>query len=269
MIFLILNLSETNKNRERDVVFNEFKRQIEEHNLVIENVDETELISLKIGEETLKISLDNVRKDYNRDNDESYISNFVKLILSSVITEIPSNWQEAKNDILISFFPNNYNFEDTICEKVTDEFSKIYVYYKNDQLTWVTENNLKDWKIDVSTLSNQANKNVDVISNKSKINIENIEGRKLGSIETKYSSFKIATLFSSNFREKIKADFANIFYAVLPVRDFCYIFSEEDFEFFSQRIGDVVVEEYENSGHPITKEVLKFYKGNIESIGTF
>jgi hypothetical protein len=70
-------------------------------------------------------------------------------------------------------------------------------------------------------------------------------------------------------KEKLNKDFGFPFYAVIPVRDFCYIFSEKDFEFFSNRIGEVVVEEYKNSGYPITTEILKFTENGIKSVGKY
>jgi len=53
------------------------------------------------------------------------------------------------------------------------------------------------------------------------------------------------------------------------VRDFCYIFSEEDLEYFSQRLGSVVLDEYNNSGYPITTEILRFSNTAIEAIGKY
>jgi hypothetical protein len=51
-------------------------------------------------------------------------------------------------------------------------------------------------------------------------------------IEVDYTALKGSLLFAPMMKEKIKKDIGNPFYAVMPVRDFCYIFSEKDFDFF-------------------------------------
>ena len=76
-------------------------------------------------------------------------------------------------------------------------------------------------------------------------------------------------LFAPTMKEKIKEEIGLPFYAVIPVRDFCYIFSENDFDFFSKRIGFVVIDEYKKSGYPITTEVLKFTKEGVEAVGKY
>ncbi|HID66410.1 MAG TPA: hypothetical protein EYP32_06335 [Aquificaceae bacterium] len=69
--------------------------------------------------------------------------------------------------------------------------------------------------------------------------------------------------------EKVKTDFSYPFFAVIPVRDFCYIFSENDFQFFASKIGKVVVDEYKKSGYQITTEILKFTEKGIEAVGKY
>jgi len=54
---------------------------------------------------------------------------------------------------------------------------------------------------------------------------------------------------------------------VIPCRDFIYVL-EQDQELIN-RIGRVVVEEFQNSGYPITTEVLRISDDGIEVIGRF
>ncbi len=67
-------------NKKKDFVFDEFKSQIESKGMKIDSVDETGLIYISKGELTLKISLDNVRRNYERDKDENHISAFPYLV---------------------------------------------------------------------------------------------------------------------------------------------------------------------------------------------
>ena len=257
------------KTREKkDFVFDEFKSQLEKHGMRIDSVDETGLIYISQGETTLKVSLDNVRKNYKRDNDTSHISDMVQTLVSYSI-ELPSTWTEVKNDIYISLFPNDYEFTDSLHRKITDEFSKVYVYSGQDKLTWVTADDLKKWNISDTDLDKQANTNADKLLSVTPISFDTIENRKLGLLEAKHVSLKAALLFAPAMKEKVKKDFGFPFYAVIPVRDFCYIFSERDFDFFSARIGQVVVDEYKKSGYPITTEILKFSDKGVEAVGKY
>jgi hypothetical protein len=255
-------------DKKKDFVFDEFKSQIENNGMKIDSVDETGLIYISQGELTLKISLDNVRRNYERDKDESHISDLVQTLVSYSI-ELPKNWADAKEDIYISLFPNDHDFEDFLHTKITDEFSKVYVHSGQDKLTWITKDDLKKWNITETELDNQANNNADKLLKTTPITFDTIENRKLGLIEVEHTTLKGALLFAPTMKEKIKTDFGFPFYAVIPVRDFCYIFSEKDFEFFSGRIGKVVVDEYKQSGYPISTEILKFTDNGVEAVGKY
>ena len=252
----------------KDFVFDEFKSQIEKHGMKIDSVDETELIYISQGETTLKVSLDNVRKNYQRDKDSSHISDLVQTLVSYSIG-FPAKWTEVKNDIYISLFPNDYEFKDFLHSKITGEFSKVYVYSGLDKLTWITADDLKKWNITFAELDKQANSNADKLLSLTPISFDTIENRKLGLIEVKHTSLKAALLFAPTMKEKVKKDFGFPFYAVIPVRDFCYIFSEKDYAFLSDKIGQVVVDEYKKSGYPITTEILKFTDKGVEAVGQY
>lgn len=255
-------------NAEKDFVFEEFETQIQKQGMKIDSVDESGLIYISQDELTLRVSLDNVRRDYERDKDESHISNFVQTLISYHV-ELPSKWTEAKDDIFISLFPNDFEFNDFIRHKVTDVFSKVYVHSGQDKFSWITTDDLKKWNITETELDRQANINADNLLAKTKIGIDTIENHKLGLIEAEPPTLKGALLFAPAMKEKINEDFGFPFYAVIPVRDFCYIFSEKDFDFFSERIGKVVVDEFTQSGYPITTEILKFTDGGVEAVGQY
>jgi hypothetical protein len=255
-------------NKKKDFVFDEFKSQIESNGMKIDSVDETGLVFISQGDLTYKISLDNVRKNYERDNDETHISDLVQTLVSYSI-KVPANWSDAKDDIYISLFPNDFDFQDFIRKQLTDEFSKVYVHSGQDKLSWISKDDLADWGITEIELEIQANNNADRLLKQTTISVDTIENRKLGLIQAEHTTLKGALLFAPTMKEKVKADFGFPFYAVIPVRDFCYIFSEQDFDFFSERIGNVVVDEYKQSGYPITTELLKFTDKGVETVGKY
>jgi hypothetical protein len=264
----MFELFRRNKNKKEDFVFEEFKSQIENAGMKIDTVDETGFIYITQDDLTLKISLENLRRDYERDKDKSHISDFVQTLLLHSIG-LPQNWADAKDDVFISLFPNDFDFQEFINVKITDEFSKVYIHNGQNQLTWLSNGDLEKWNITFADLEIQANKNADRLLQTTPISFDTIENRKLGLIEVEQTALKGALLFAPSMKEKIKTDFGFPFYAAIPVRDFCYIFSEKDFDFFSNRLGGVVVDEYKQSGYPITTELLKFTDKGVEAVGKY
>jgi hypothetical protein len=256
------------KDDKKDFVFEKFKYKIESEGMKIDSIDEDGLILISQGEINLRISLDNVRKNYERDKDEIHISDLVQTLVSYSV-ETPDTWTEVKDDIYISFFPNDYDFKEFLHSKVTDDFSKVYVYSGQNKLTWITNDDLLKWQITKEDIENQSNLNADKLLESTPISFNVIEEHNLGSIEVKHVSLKGALLFAPAMKDKVGKDIGFPFYAVLPVRDFCYIFSESDFDFFAARIGKVVVDEYLQSGYPITTEILKFTAKGVEAVGRY
>jgi len=251
-----------------DPVFDKFKIQVESLGVKIDNIDETGFIYVSQRDLSIRINLDNVRKNYYRDKDETHIANLVNTILA-YFKEIPSNWADARDAIYISLFPNDQDLKECIHQRITDEFCKGYIHREEEKETWISNDDLKKWNISEDELEKQAHKNADNLLASTAITFDTIEGRKLGLIEVEQTSLKGALLFAPAMKEKVKIDLGFPFYAVIPVRDFCYLFSEKDFDFFAERIGEVVVDEYKKSGYPITTEILKFGDDGIEAVGKY
>ena len=256
-------------NQKRDFVLDYFKVQIEKQGMKIDSIDETQLIYVSKGDITLKVSLDNIRMIYERENDKSVITDFVKSILNYSL-EMPEQWSDVKESIYVSLFTSEYDYQDFINFKFSQKVNKIYTYRENDLFRWVTYADLKKWNISQNILINQAQLNGDRILSNTKIAYDTIENRKLGMLESpENTNLKAAVLLAPMMKNRVLKDFSFPFYAVIPVRDFCYIFSEDDFEFFSQRIGQVVIEEYEQSAYPFTPELLRFSETGIETVGIY
>ena len=254
-------------NSKEDVVFNKFKMQLESKGLTIDCIDKDGFILIYVEESELKVSLDNVRRNYERDNDDCYITDLVNTIVSH--SSKKEDWENIKDKIYVQFFPNDFEFENLIYEKVTNEFSKVFMLNTNNNFSFISDDDLIDWNLDLEELKNQVDLNLDTFLDKVQIEIEDVDNHKLGMIDIEEVWLKSACLFSSKIKDLVKNNIGFPFYAVIPVRDFCYIFGEQDFEYFSERLGSVVVEEYEKSGYPITTEILKFSETGVEAMGKY
>jgi hypothetical protein len=268
IVIILMEIIGCTTNKHKDFVFEKFKEQIEKKGLKIDSVDKSGLIYINLHGTELKVSLDNAKRDFERDKDTTRIVNYV-LSLDSAVIDLPPLWSEAKGYIYISLFPSDYDFTEFIHERITDDVEKIYVLSANRSLTWISKTDLKKWGVTETDLIKQANSNGDSLLAKSKITFDTIENRKIGMLETDDETLKAALLFAPSIKEKVKKDFGFPFYAVIPVRDFCYIFSDKDFNFFSKKLGATVIDEYEKSGHPITTEILKFTDNGVEAVGIY
>jgi hypothetical protein len=148
-------------------------------------------------------------------------------------------------------------------------FNTVFVYEEKLSKKWIDETQVEKWGIDNETLVRYANLNLDKEVEKASLEIELIEGKKLGLIETNEETKKSAFLLSKKLKDIVRKELGWPIYAVIPVRDFVYLFSEEDAEFFIERVGGVVVQEYNESGYPITTEILKCSDDGIVAIGKY
>jgi hypothetical protein len=232
----------------------------------IDSVDEIGLINVSKGDLQFNVSLDNVRKNYERDKNIVHVSDLVQTLLLSD-DEIPSTWQSAKLSVYIQLDAYNHNEEAFVFTNVSEEFGKGYVY-GTDKLICITNNDLQKWGITKAELDLQARLNADRLLAQTEITVSIVQNCKLGVINSN-TALKGALLFAPSMKEKIREHFGYPFYAVIPVRDFCYIFSENDFDFFASRIGPVVVREFIQSGYPITTEILKFDDNGVKAVGKY
>lgn len=254
-------------NSNGDIVFNNFKKQLENKGLTIDSIDKDGFILINVAGSDLKVSLDNVRRNYERDSDDGHITDLINVIVSH--SSKKEDWESIKDKAYIQFFPNDFEFENLVYEKVTDEFSKVFMVNINNNFSFISDDDLLHWNLDLEELKKQVDLNLDTFLNKVQIEVEDVDSHKLGMINIEEVWLKSASLFSSRIKDLVKNNIGFPFYAVIPVRDFCYIFGEQDFEYFSERIGSVVVEEYEKSGYPITTEILKFSENGVTSIGKY
>lgn len=153
---------------------------------------------------------------------------------------------------------------------ITDELNQVFVYTPADgsRITWINESTLKHWGVSREQVIQQAEENMAAIVADTKLEVEEIAGNKLGMISTDEVAFKASLILSPAFRDLVLPTHGWPVYVVVPCRDFAYVVRHDNREFLG-RLGRVVVKEYRNSGHPITKDVLEVSDNGISAIGTY
>jgi hypothetical protein len=253
----------------QDIVFERFKTRIKDLGLSIDKIDEDELIHISQGSIELKISLDNVRKSYEQEGTFDHLDNLIDSIQDHLIEEPIPGWNEASNKVYFSLFPSDYDFGDFLNEKVTNDFHKYYVYNNKDRYIWINYTQLKEWEIDEQVFKQQVEMNMNTLLSESSIEILETENHeKLAYFESPIAWLKSALLFSKNLKEKASPTLGWPIYCVLPVRDFCFMFSETDKNLVNL-LDQTVLDEYRDSPYPITTEVLRISDEGIETMGKY
>lgn len=251
-----------------DIVFEKFKSGIEAKGMTISSIEEDGLINIDRGDTKFSVSLDNVRRNYEGDGDEQAIIDFVESLVKIAVRPL-AGWDQVREHIYATLMPLDSLKGDPIYQPITMVFGKVYVYTGNENLTFIDYSEMERWGITLEVLQEEADKNTDLLLEDAAIKYELIDGRKLGFLEFPYAALKTSLLFAPSIRRKVEPDFGFPFYAVLPVRDFCYIFSETDFDFFAARIGRVIVDEYRKSGYPLTTEVIRIDENSADAVGAY
>jgi hypothetical protein len=257
-----------------DLVLDEFTARLAHYGMVIDTIDDEGLIHIRRGEATLQVSLDNVRKNYARDQDARHIQELVETIVEydadGIGNTMPTDWETARPHIFASLYPkDDFDFDDVVHHPLTDAVEKIYLYTGNARHTWISSRNLEEWNVTEDDLIRQANDNADLLLAETEIEIQAIDEHRLGCFNTTRPDLKATLLLAPSLRSRMSPDFGYPFFAVVPVRDFCYIFSEADSEYLLARLGPTVVDEYQESGYPVTTEVLRFSDEGIQAIGRY
>jgi hypothetical protein len=95
-----------------------------------------------------------------------------------------------------------------------------------------------------------------------------IDGVTLGMLSTQETPFKASLILSPAFRDLVSPVVGWPVFVVVPCRDFVYVVSSKNRDFLG-RLGAVVIEQYQKSGYPITRDILEVSDDGIVAIGEF
>lgn len=252
-----------------DIIFERFKSRIEDMGLVIDKVDDEGLIYIEQEEGEFKISLDNVRRSYEQEGNFYHLDSLINSIHNYLFEEPIPSWDDAYLNVYQSLFPADNEWGDFIHEKVTDDFHKNYIYYKDGQYIWINRSQLESWGIDEFVFKKQVAFNMNTLLDETTIEItETEEGLPIAYFECPIEGLKSALLFSTDVKKKLEPVIGWPVLCVLPVRDFCYIFSTEN-DILIEQLASVVLNEFQNAAYPVTTEILKISDEGTEAIGKY
>lgn len=192
-------------------------------------------------------------------------------LLTDFFDAIPS-WADVQPFIRFSLEPSDYQngFSDTLHEIVNQELVKVFVYVSPDgsRISWITTDMVTDWEVDNKTVVALADKNMGRIASETQLESQDIDGVPLGMLNTQETPFKASLILTSKFRDAVSPTHGWPVYVVVPARDFVYVVPKANGDFLG-RLGAVVLREYNESGHPISQDVLEVGDDGVVAIGSF
>lgn len=215
------------------------------------------------GDHVNTINLDNLSKEFERDRDPGRVKHFVESILTR--PTIPT-WEEARERLYFVPEPSDHEFGDTVRVEVSDTVSRVLAHLNaaGNQLMWVSEHILEHWGQPREAAEAVAGETMARLLREAPLNIHEMDGMLYGTFGIN-SPFKAALVFAPNVREVVGARLGWPLFALIPSRDFVYLFAEKD-QGLLGTLGLAAVEEFENGGYPVSRDVFRISDDGVEAV---
>jgi hypothetical protein len=252
---------------ESDPIFNLFQSAIAKHGFTIDCVLEDGRVRIMHDETEFKISLDNARKDYEANGNVNTLNNLVEA-LAGYTDKLP-DWEEASATLLPIIVPADMDVGDAPVQQLTDNTLVVVVRNLPDQIVWVQADHLADWQQSAQMLFETAYQNLNSLLDHAEVRPATMNEHPYGIVLAEQSHLDSSLPIAASFKTLVESQFGWPVYVIMPARDLCIVFSEEQEGFFSQSLGNTVVEEFTTSPYPVTRELFKISDGGIEAVGHF
>ncbi len=229
--------------------------------------DDAGVYSFEANGMPMTASLENVRRNAERDGDPEAIARFVDKLLETPRRTTPP-WSEASRFLFFAAEPSDQDFGDTIRSPVTDTFVRVLTLTDAETsfVRWVNPALCSHWQVTEDDAIAAARLNQDRLLEGLTLEVAEVKGEKLGMVPLD-SPYKASVIFAARFKELVTPELGWPVLAVIPCRDFIYVV--RDNSPLLGGMGSVVLQEFNDSGYPITTEVLRVSDDGIEAIGAF
>lgn len=213
------------------------------------------------------VSLANLSRDFADDGDAGRVTRFVDAITRRVSVQ---DWETARPRIRWALEPADMPLGDALHDPVSDRVARVLVHVSDDemQIMWVARHNAERWGQTKESLTAVAESNMASLIDEATLTVQPTEGHKLGMLNTRYSAFKAAMVFSPRLKALVEPELGWPVQAVFPCRDFVYLLPHDAGELFS-RVGSVVLQQYAEGGYPLCTEVFELSDDGVQRTGEF
>ena len=212
------------------------------------------------------VSLDNLERDFAGDRDTGRVSRFVDALIAS---SGASDAALSADRLYWCLEPTDYKERADFRVSVSDRVDRVLVHLSaNDRLvTWATPAILDSLGLSESDAGARAFTNLGRALTQATVESQDLDGVRVGFVGTSLP-FKAALILAPNLREVVGSVLGWPLMAVVPNRDFLYLWAAQHANFV-QRVGAVVVREYSQASYPISTEVYEITDQKIRAIGEF
>ncbi len=244
-----------------------FESQLAERGIEFELLDDGRYqIMSDAGQMT--VALDNISRQYARDQDAEAVSRFLDSVLSG-LAPLP-DWENARNSVFPMIESTDVEIgDDTITKSLSDEARLILVHFNEvaGTLQFLRQSDAESWGVTEDELWEAAETSLDVIMRGTEVTYLDANGFQLGVIQA-HEPHKASLIRAESLRSKIEGELGWPIYAVAPSRGFVFLISKSDADELG-RVGASVVKEFKAAEYPISTEVWEVSETGIEAIGAF
>lgn len=214
----------------------------------------------------LRVSLENITRELGGEDDEQRMARFVDQVIAP-LGEEKRHWHADR--LYWALEPNDYENQPDYSEPIGDQVDRVLVHYDEEAglITWVRPDILHELRISAEQASTMARGNLGMELATAKLEIMDMQGVPLAMLGSRLP-FKSSLILAPNLKKVVGEKIGWPLLAVVPVRNFLYLWPAEHLE-FAGRVGPVVVREYQKSSYPISTEVFRIDDEGIEAIGVF
>lgn len=265
-LLLVLGVS-TAMSKSTDDLTKIFESQLAERGIEFQLLDDGRYeIMSDAGQMT--VALDNLSRQYARDQDAEAVSRFLDSVLSGR-APLP-DWENARNNVFPMIESTDVEIgDDTITRSLSDEARLIPVHFNEvaGTLQFLHQSDAENWDVTLEELWEAAETSLDAIMRGTDVTYLDANGFQLGVIQA-HEPHKASLIRAQSLRSKVEGELGWPIYAVAPSRGFVFLISKSDADELG-RVGASVVKEFKAAEYPISTEVWEVSDAGIEAIGAF
>ena len=215
----------------------------------------------------LCVSLDTLVRTYNLHQDESCVARFVDAVLRADLGG--QSWQEVQSSVLFCLEPSDYGEPPDFRTPISERVDRVLVTLdaSSGSIAWITPTMLADWQVSLTEAETTASSNLARALAEARIELRDVDGIGVAFFATTLP-FKSALVLAPNLKQVVSPMLGWPLYAVIPDRDFLYLWAARQ-NGFIDRVGKIVVDEFKKAPYPITTEVFEIADGAIGAVGAF
>lgn len=244
-----------------------FENELQQRGIPFSKI-EKHLYDVRVKRITKRVSLNNIDKSFTRDGNVEAVKKFAASIVRPAFV-LPSTWDAVKENIFVTVMAaETRGLDNAVYKKLSRKVVGALAYYDRvgSPVYLLSPYELDKLNVSQESAWNTAQENLEKIAQSSTVSFAEVNGQKLGVIET-LGVYKASMILTRELRSKVEKELGWPVYAVAPARDFVYLFSKAGG--MMGLVSGTVIKEYQQSGNPLSTEVWELSDNKQTSVVTY